>query len=195
MMPAVRKKSQILPLANDRFNACAVSAEFLSKKRTDYSIGPSSVRTHPSADIEEASVSTTWMSRSSDSRRTVISYFRYPDPNATKPDSVRNPYRPLGGSHSTGASPKSTLPSQSPTAHPIRPSAASSLVVGHQICRWDTLSRGNGCISAMELHLATTCTSVDRAWRKGRSRHFAATSTSGGGHKEQSYQPRHPHVR
>jgi hypothetical protein len=119
MMPAVRKKSQILPLANDRFNACAVSAEFL---------------THPSADIEEASVSTTWMSRSSDSRRTVISYFRYPDPNATKPDSVRNPYRPLGGSHSTCASPKSTLPSQSPTAHPIRPSAASSLVVGHQIC-------------------------------------------------------------
>lgn len=134
MMPAIRKKSQILPLANDRFNACAVSAEFLSKKRTDYSIGPSSVRTHPSADIEEASVSTTWMSRSSDSRRTVISYFRYPDPNATKPDSVRNPYRPLGGSHSTCASPKSTLPSQSPTAHPIRPSAASSLVVGHQIC-------------------------------------------------------------
>ena len=134
MMPAVRKKSQILPLANDRFNACAVSAEFLSKKRTDYSIGPSSVRTHPSADIEEAAVSTTWMSRSSDSRRTVISYFRYPDPNATKPDSVRNPYRPLGGSHSTCASPKSTLPSQSPTAHPIRPSAASSLVVGHQIC-------------------------------------------------------------
>ena len=72
MMPAVRKKSQILPLANDRFNACAASTEFLSKKRADHSIGPSVVRTHPSADIEEASVSTT-MSRSSNPHKTATS--------------------------------------------------------------------------------------------------------------------------